>query len=164
MALQASHVRGLGGSCFRQFRNRLPPAGQTKPLASHRATFHLPAGASRPIFVSAFYPLGDGVSAGAIEEGQLVGAFGRTATATIQFDIDEHGVPVNFEVEKSSAEGWGPEAIRITRAWRFKPGTNDGKPVVVPAAFAFAWGQKQLPASKEAEKPYRGDLIVPTTP
>jgi TonB family protein len=104
--------------------------------------------------VSAFYPLGDGVSANAIEEGQLVGAFGRTATATIRFDIDDQGVPGNFQVEKSSADIWGPEAIRIARAWRFKPGIKDGKSVVVPAAFAFAWGQKELPPSQEAEKPY----------
>ncbi len=125
-----------------------------------QATFSLPNGASRPLFESAFYPLGDGISANAIDEGQLVGAAGRTASATIQFDIDERGIPGNFEVAKSSAEVWGVEAIRVARTWRFKAGNKDGKAIAVPATFEFAWGQKNLPPSKESEMPYLGDPLA----
>jgi TonB family protein len=123
------------------------------------ADFALPEGASRPVFSSAPYPAGAGISPDAIEEGELIGATGRTASATIRFDIDEHGVPVNLQALSSSADVWGAEAIRVVRGWRFKPGSKDGKAIPVLSTFALSWGQKDLPLSEDAKMPYLGDPL-----
>jgi TonB family protein len=58
----------------------------SKPSRWHliRADFNLPSGGVRPTFLRANYPPGAGVSGTAtIDEGRLLGAIGRQATATI---------------------------------------------------------------------------------
>jgi TonB family protein len=125
-----------------------------------QAHFALPDGASRPVFSSAPYPAGAGISPDAIDEGELIGATGRTASATVQFDIDPRGVPVDFQILNSSAEVWGAEAIRVARAWRFRAATIDGKTIPVLSTLAFAWGQRELPPSEDSKMPYLGDPLA----
>jgi TonB family protein len=120
------------------------------------AKFKLPDGGTRPSIKSALLPAGAGISPDAIDEGQVVGASGRTAAATLDFDIDERGVPVHFQVHDASADIWGGEAIRVLRLWRFKPAMQEGRAISVPATFTFEWGPRALPASREASKPYVG--------
>ncbi len=109
-----------------------------------KAEFHTGEGISRPVFTSAKYPFGAGISARAIDEGQLVGVMGRMGTATVALDIDEHGTPEHFQVLDSSYDVWGPEAIAVIREWHFEPGRKGGLPVSVPATFDLAWGARKL--------------------
>src|ERR1019366_2627760 len=110
-------------------------------------TFHPPEGVTRPIFREVKYPVGDGISLRAFDEGKVLGAIGREATVTLSFDVDEHGSPVHFEVQRASYEVWGGEAIDLVRQWRFQPGTKNGLSVTVPVTLELAWGRKELSAS-----------------
>jgi hypothetical protein len=67
-----------------------------RPL-THQSRWHLihvhfdaPAGIMRPVFASAPYPIGAGLGPEAMEEGRLVAAMGRLATAKLTFEVDEH--------------------------------------------------------------------------
>lgn len=106
--------------------------------------FRPPPGASRPSVLRTKYPLGPGIAPIAIEEGWLVAAMGRLATASIAFEIDERGTPGNFQVMAASDPIWGNEAIAMLMAWRFEPGVKDGAPVSVPCTMDLAWGEKSL--------------------
>lgn len=106
------------------------------------AAFEPPEGASRPVFLPEPYPLGAGISDRAIDEGWVISAIPRSATAKLQFDVDARGRPTNFQVLAASADMWGAEAIAVVRRWRFRPGQKDGKPVGVPCTLQFVWGQK----------------------
>ncbi len=112
-----------------------------------RAEFQTPEGATRPVFAGTFYPPGAGISLGSLDEGVVLAAIRRFATVTLSFDVDEHGVPVNFQVVKSSMPLWGAEAISLVGGWRFQPGVKDGVPVSAPCILDLVWGQKQLNAS-----------------
>jgi TonB family protein len=107
-------------------------------------SFDPPAGVTRPMFAAATYPLGTGISVSAIDEGRILGAVGRQATATLRFDIDEDGTPVHFEVQQASLEMWGPEAMALVSEWRFKPGMKNGRAVKVPVTVELAWGPRDL--------------------
>ncbi len=121
-------------------------------LPSKQSRWHLigvdfrpPEGASRPSVLTAYYPTGAGVFSGpAIEEGRLLGAIGRQAFVSLSFDVDEGGVPIHIQVERSSDSVWNDQATAILRQWRFTSGMKDGKPVTVPCTFAFAWGPRNL--------------------
>ena len=105
------------------------------------ASFHVPEGVSRPVFLTEPYPLGAGISERAIDEGAVI-AVRRPATVALEFDVDPSGVPTNFEVVAASAPVWGPEAIALVRNWRFKPGSKNGQPVSVACMVDLVWGQK----------------------
>ena len=133
--------------------------------------FRPPEGASRPTVLTPFYPSGDGVFNGAaIEEARLLGAMGRQAFITLSFDVDESGVPVHIQMERSSESVWESQAAAVLRQWRFLPGMKDGKPVSVPCMFDFAWGPRNL-GSKEVSMlltalhpppPSSGDIKPPS--
>jgi len=106
------------------------------------ASFDPPEGVSRPIFLTEPYPLGAGVSRKAIDEGWVISAIPRAATVTLRFDVDEDGVPQNFQVFAASAPVWGDEAIAVLSHWRFTPGAKDGVPVSVPCTLDLVWSQK----------------------
>jgi TonB family protein len=111
--------------------------------------FHPPEGASRPTVLTPFYPTGAGVfNVDAIEEGVLLGGIGRQAFITLSFDVDESGVPVHIQTARSSDSVWDDQATAVLRQWRFTPGMKDDKPVLVPCAFDFVWGPRNL-GSKE---------------
>lgn len=115
-----------------------------------RVNFDTPAGTSRPVFVSAPYPIGAGLSPEAMEEGRLVLAMGRLATVTVKFEVDEHGTPGHFQVLSSSADVWGGEATALVSEWRFTPGMGHGIAVPVTASVDLVWGEREPSASSLA--------------
>jgi TonB family protein len=103
---------------------------KSEPVAWHltRAVFNLSEGASRPVVVKAKYPRGPDYENG--------------AAVTVSFDVDEHGVPVHFHVDKSSGAKSEREMIAAAREWRFDPGLKGGKPVSVSCTFDFLHGHQ----------------------
>lgn len=109
-----------------------------------RAEFDPPAGVVRPQFLRTIYPRGAGISASAAEEGWVLTAVGRQATATIAFAVNERGAPVGFRVLNSSAPVWGNEAISVVRDWQFVPAAKSGMPTSVPCTIDLVWGARNL--------------------
>lgn len=124
-------------------------------LAAH---FDAPAGVSPPVFASALYPIGAGIGPEAMEEGRVLVAIGRVATAKIAFDVDEHGSPVNFRIVSASEDVWGPEATALVGHWRFTPGTKNGIRVAVPCTVELAWGERELTGDLERQL---HDMLTP---
>lgn len=94
---------------------------------SVRAIFILPDGAARPVLVKAKFPA-------TVDEEE-------NASVTISFDVPLNGVPANASVVKSSDSKWEKDLLTALReGWRFHPGTQNGKPVVVRAWFEFVRG------------------------
>lgn len=91
-----------------------------------RVEFHLPDSSERPVIEKAGAPH-------AAED--LPGA-----TATVTFDIDEKGVPVNFQIERSSDEAWGRDVTDALGNWRFTPASKDGTPISVSCTMDFVRG------------------------
>ncbi len=106
--------------------------------------FQAPAGVSRPVFQKALYPIGAGIGPEAMEEGRVLVAIGRLATARLTFDIDERGMPVNFRVANASEPVWGTEATGVVSQWRFTPASANGIPVAVPCTVDLLWGEREL--------------------
>jgi hypothetical protein len=109
-----------------------------------RAEFFPQAQTSRPIFLGAKYPVGAGVGLSAIDEARIVAAVGSMAWATLSFEVDEHGIPARFNVDRASLELWGPQAIAVVSEWRFTPGMKNGAPVAVPCTLELVWGRRDL--------------------
>jgi len=124
--------------------------------------FHAPPGVSRPVFESAPYPIGAGIGPEAMEEGRVVVAIGRLATAQLTFDVDEQGVPVNFRTPDASEPVWGSEATALVRQWRFTPGNSNGIAVAVPCTVELIWGERELSTSTLLE--WRASMEVPNAP
>lgn len=127
-----------------------------------RAEFTPPEGASRPQFSKTSYPYGIGISLNAFEEAIVIRAIGREATATVAFDVDEHGLPVNLQVLNASHPIWGPEATAIVRDWQFVPGMKYGAPVSVLCTLDLVWGPTNL--SAQALQWAVAQMSVPPTP
>jgi len=127
-------------------------------LPSKRSLWHLigihfdaPAGVARPVFTSALYPIGAGIGPEAREEGSVLVAIGRLATAMLMFDIDEHGVPANLETLNASEQVWGPEAAALIGQWRFTPAAKNGFPVASHCRVELVWGEKELTTDLERQ-------------
>jgi TonB family protein len=127
-------------------------------LGKKRSRWHLiqvqfdaPPRASRPLFASAPYPIGAGIGPEALEEGSVLAAVGRLATAKIRFDVDEQGVPVDFEVINSSLPVWGTEATGLVSQWRFTPGMTNGIPIPGSCTVELVWGTKELTSDLERQ-------------
>jgi TonB family protein len=120
--------------------------------------FDLPEGATRPAFLSAKYPLGSGlaldVKPSAIDEARILAVVGRQAWAIVFFDVDEKGVPRNFEAPNVSADVWRNQAIALVRSWCFTPGMKDGKPIQVRCTLSLVWGKRNLSAAELAQAVY----------
>jgi TonB family protein len=104
-------------------------------------------GVIRPKFASAFYPIGAGITADAMEEGRVVVAIGRMATAKLTFMVDQVGIPVGFKVVSASEPMWGNEAASVVSQWRFTPGTSNGIPIPVLCTVELMWGARDLSGS-----------------
>ena len=91
-----------------------------------RAEFHLPDGVSRPICDKVVPP--------------GVGAETDNASATLTFDIDEQGAPVNLRIEKASNDDWSSDVAAALSKWRFTPASQDGRPVSVSCTMDFVRG------------------------
>lgn len=163
----------------RQWRFAPPPPGQVPSatvavnflLPSKLSRWHLvdasfepPEGASRPTFLIEAYPLGAGASGKAIDEGSVIAAIRRAATVTLQFDVDEQGIPANFQVLAASAPVWENEAIAVVRKWRFTPGTKGGRPVPVPCTLDLVWAQKIWTAATLAQMREKLSTPAPRQP
>lgn len=91
-----------------------------------RAEFHPPDGTLRPIVEKAVAPhIAD----------DPIGA-----TATLKFDIDERGAPVNVQIEKASNDEWSRDVTNALAKWRFTPASKDGAPVTVSCGMDFVRG------------------------
>jgi TonB family protein len=99
-----------------------PAAAQ--PWHLTRALFTPAAGAVRPVLLQAPYP----ADAGSPDNDSV----------RVSFDVDQNGVPINFRGQSAANPKLEAEAIGILSAWRFRPGTSNGKPVSTPATFDFA--------------------------
>lgn len=92
-----------------------------------RAIFLLPDGAMRPVLIKTKFPA-------TVDEEENV-------SVTISFDVGRNGIPANASVVKSSDPKWEKDLLATLRqGWRFRPGTQNGKPVVVRAWFEFVRG------------------------
>jgi TonB family protein len=98
----------------------------TAPWRLTRALFNPPAGVARPVLIAAPYPADAGSNV--------------NDSVRVSFEVDENGVPINFRSQTKSNPKLESEAIGILSAWRFQPGTKDGKAVTVPATFDFNHG------------------------
>jgi TonB family protein len=127
-----------------------------------RAEFTAPEGASRPKFSKTSYPYGVGISLNAFEEGIVIRAIGREATATVAFDVDEYGLPVNLQVLNASHPIWGPEATAVVRDWQFVPGMRNGAPVSALCTLDLVWGPTNL--STQALQWAVAQMSAPPTP
>lgn len=91
-----------------------------------RAVFILPDGAARRVLVKTKFPP-------TVDEEE-------NASVTISFDIPRSGVPANASVVKSSDPKWEKDLLAALPGWRFRPATQNGKPVLVRAGFEFVRG------------------------
>ncbi len=91
-----------------------------------RVEFQIPDGAERPVVVKTAVPH-------SIE-------YAVSATATVSFDIDEKGEPVNVHVDKSSDDEWARNVTDALANWKFTPGSSHGAPVSVPCTMDFVRG------------------------
>jgi TonB family protein len=92
-----------------------------------RAVFVLPDGAARPVLIKTKFPA-------TVDQEE-------NASVTISFDVGRNGVPADASVVKSSNPKWEKDLLTAVRqGWRFRPGTQDGKPAVVRAWFEFVRG------------------------
>ncbi len=91
-----------------------------------RADFHVADGAVRPF----------------VRKGKAphASADPTSATATLKFDIDETGLPVNVQTENSSDDGWAHDVTDAVREWKFTPATKDGMPVSASCTMEFVRG------------------------
>jgi TonB family protein len=127
-----------------------------------RVQFETPPGISRPVFTNALYPIGAGLGPGAMEEGRLVVAMDRLATAKVTFEVDEHGIPRHLQVPNSSEAVWGSEATAVVDQWRFTPGMKNGIATAVPCAVDLLWGERELDQWKAASSdvvPRSADVV-----
>jgi TonB family protein len=127
-------------------------------LSAKQSRWHLiqvqfdnPPGTKPPAFVNVLYPIGAGIGPEAMEEGRLVVAMGRLATARLHFEVDEHGVPSHFKIPNASEAIWGSEAMALVGQWRFSPGMTNGIAVPVPCTVELVWGKRELSASRLAD-------------
>jgi TonB family protein len=115
-----------------------------------RVQFDTPPGISRPVFLNAQYPIGAGLGPEAMEEGRLVAAMRRLATARLTFDVDQHGLPVNLQTQAASDSVWGIEATAVVGQWRFTPATQNAIAAPAHCTVDLVWGARELDFSKLA--------------
>ncbi len=91
-----------------------------------RVFLTLPDGAARPVLIKTKFPP-------TVDEEE-------NASVTISFDVGRSGVPENASVVKSSDPKWEKDLLAALSDWRFRPGTQNRKPVVVRAWFELVRG------------------------
>jgi TonB family protein len=91
-----------------------------------RVEFHIPLGALRPLVEKAPRP--------------RVADDANNATATVTFEINEEGLPINLQIEKSSEEAWARDVSDALSKWRFTPASKDGNPISVSCTMDFVRG------------------------
>jgi TonB family protein len=109
-----------------------------------RVVFVTAEGISRPHFVSAPYPDGDGIGPAAIDAANLLAAMGRQAVATLTFNVNETGHPVDIRLQEATGPVWGDQAVSFIRRWQFSPAYRNGRPVSIPCTLDLVWGEKEF--------------------
>ena len=109
-----------------------------------RVAFAAPEGVSRPHFLNAPYPRGEGIGPAAADAARLLAAMGRQAVATLAFDVDEAGRPVRIRIQEASEPVWGEQAVSLVSRWQFSPAEKDDKPVSTPCMVDLVWGEKEF--------------------
>ena len=109
-----------------------------------RVAFAIPEGVSRPHFVNAPYPRGEGIGPAAADAARLLAVMRRQAVARLAFDVDVAGHPVRIRVQQASEPVWGEQAVSLVRRWRFSPAKKDDKPVSAPCTVDVVWGGKEF--------------------
>jgi TonB family protein len=87
------------------------------------ANFQIPADALRPVVEKI--------------RGPQIPRDAGSATATVQFEVNEKGSAVNVKVEKTSDEGWGRDVTEALREWKFTPARKDGAALAVSCTMDF---------------------------
>jgi len=117
-------------------------AFQARPVQSNPWP---PAPVPSPAPRSRAYPIGDGVSAPVAiytreaEYSEEARRAKLTGTVWLNVEIDEGGIPTNIAVTQRLGLGLEEKAMEAVRAWRFKPGMKDGRPVRVEATLAVSF-------------------------
>ena len=111
-----------------------------------RVVFGTAEGVSRPHFVSAPYPDGDGIGPAALDAGHLLAAMRRQAVVTLTFKVDETGHPVGIRAKEATEPVWGDQAVSFVRRWQFSPAYRNGRPVSIPCTLDLVWGEKEFPS------------------
>lgn len=90
------------------------------------AVFRTASGVARPILVKARFP----------------GATGdrRSVTVCVHLIVDKAGLPRDIQVAAPRDAVLDKEAMAIVGDWRFRPGTQNGQPVEVPAILTLVHG------------------------
>jgi TonB family protein len=109
-----------------------------------RVAFATPEGVSRPHFLNAPYPRGEGIGSAAADAARLLAVMGRQGVARLAFEVDEAGHPVRIRVQEASEPVWGEQAVSLVRRWQFSPAKKDEKPVSTPCTVDLVWGEKEL--------------------
>src|ERR1035438_551294 len=99
-----------------------------------------PEDASDPVLTSEKYPPN--------------AAPGNKASVTLSFDVDEQGVPVHLQVEKSSDKKWEADVIAAVGEWRFSAGMRNFKAVRNGAAGGGC--RHQRPSERSPSNPTAG--------
>jgi TonB family protein len=64
-----------------------------------------------------------------------------TASATLTFEINQEGAPVNLRIEKASNEDWSRDVAAALSKWRFTPASQDGRTISVSCTMDFVRGE-----------------------
>ena len=123
--------------------NFLLPSGQSR-WHLLRVVFGTAEEASRPHFVSAPYPEGEGIGPAAIDAAKMLAVMGRQAVVTLTFNVDENGHPVGIHVQQATAPVWEDQAVSFVRRWQFSPAYRNGRPVRMPCTLDLVWGEKEF--------------------
>lgn len=60
-------------------------------------------------------------------------AAGFNGYVVVSLTVDENGMPKDAKVSQGAGYGLNEKALEAVKQWRFKPATQDGKPIAVPA-------------------------------
>jgi TonB family protein len=67
---------------------------------------------------------------------------------SVSFEINEKGLPINLQVDKSSDKELEEEVIAMIREWRFEAALRDGIPIATPASVEVSGGPRARPAPR----------------
>ena len=76
---------------------------------------------------------------------------GISGTVRLSLVVSEEGVPQNIKVTSSLGYGLDEKAVESVRAWKFQPGTKDGKPVSREAQVEVSFRLLDKPPAPEPE-------------
>ena len=73
---------------------------------------------------------------------------GLEGTVVLSVEVGTDGKAHDIRVRRSLGMGLDEKAVETVRAWKFEPGTRDGKPVAVQATIEMNFRLSGLPADR----------------